>query len=278
MKRTLLFLGFILLWLSAAVARHPVKILAIGNSFSEDAIENNLHELAADAGITTVLGNMYIPGCPLELHAKNAAANARTYRYRKIGTDGRMSQTDSMQLSRALADEDWDYVSLQQASHFSGCYDTYQPYLHRLVEYIRARVPGKTKIIFHQTWAYAQNSTRAGYEFYGKDQKKMFRAIVSATRQAVRDEGISIVVPCGTAIQNARTSSYGDTMNRDGFHLNLLYGRYTAACTWFAKLFRRKVSGNGYVPKGMTPQQVKVSQAAADAAVKHPWIITKINF
>ena len=106
---------------------------------------------------------------------------------------------------------------------------------------------------------------------------KMYRAIVRASGQAMRTEPIALLIPSGTAIQNARTSSYGDTMNRDGFHLDLLYGRYTAACTWFAVLFRRKVEGNPYAPKGMTPQQVQISQWAADAAARHPYEVTEIK-
>ncbi len=38
-----------------------------------------------------------------------------------------------------------------------------------------------------------------------------------------------MIIPTGTAIQNARTSFVGDHMNRDGYHLDLknrtLYGR-----------------------------------------------------
>src|SRR5690625_7172324 len=47
-----------------------LRILAIGNSFSEDAIENYLHELAAEAGIKMIIGNMYIGGASLDLHWK----------------------------------------------------------------------------------------------------------------------------------------------------------------------------------------------------------------
>lgn len=50
--------------LQTATAR-TIKILAIGNSFSEDAIEQYLHELAYADGIETVIGNLYIPGCSL---------------------------------------------------------------------------------------------------------------------------------------------------------------------------------------------------------------------
>ena len=55
----------------------------------------------------------------------------------------------------------------------------------------------------------------------------------------------------GTAIQNARTSFVGDHMNRDGYHLDLKIGRYTAACTWFEKIFERNVVGNPYYPEAL---------------------------
>ena len=35
---------------------------AIGNSFSQDAVEQYLHELAEAEGISTIIGNMFI-GC-----------------------------------------------------------------------------------------------------------------------------------------------------------------------------------------------------------------------
>ena len=43
------------------------------------------------------------------------------------------------------------------------------------------------------------------------------------------------VIPSSVAITNAR-ESLGDHLNRDGFHLDLSYGRLTAALTWFAKI------------------------------------------
>ena len=67
---------------TGAVAQEPVKILAIGNSFSEDAVEQNLNELAAAAGFRTLIGNLYIGGCSLERHYGNAAFDIPDYRYR----------------------------------------------------------------------------------------------------------------------------------------------------------------------------------------------------
>lgn len=76
MRRLTIILSILLVSATLFAQGRTVKILAIGNSFSEDAVEQNLHELAA-AGFTTVIGNMYIPGCPLELHARNIRQDAR---------------------------------------------------------------------------------------------------------------------------------------------------------------------------------------------------------
>lgn len=73
----------------AYAQQKTVRILAIGNSFSQDAVEQYLHELAEAEGISTIIGNMFIGGCSLERHVKNARENAPAYAYRKIGTDGK---------------------------------------------------------------------------------------------------------------------------------------------------------------------------------------------
>ena len=254
-----------------------IRILAIGNSFSEDAIEQNLHELAAADGRQTVIGNMYIGGCPLELHLTNARTDAPAYRYRKIGVDGVMHQIDQMTLAKAIGDEQWDYISLQQASGFSGDYATYTPYLPELIAYVKKLAPKGCKLIWHQTWAYSKDSDHEHFKFYGNDQMTMYRAIMDASRRAVRDYRFSRIVPSGTAVQNMRTSFIGDNMNRDGYHLNLVYGRYTAACTWYEAIFKRSVVGNAYAPKGLSADIVRAAQEAAHRAVRHPYRVTDLG-
>lgn len=262
--------------LQTTVAR-TIKILAIGNSFSEDAIEQYLHELADADGIETIIGNLFIGGCSLERHMQCVNGNLPDYRYRKIGVDGVTKETPKCDIARAIADEEWDYVSVQQASHFSGDYTTYQPYLSQLVAYVKAHTKKDVKIVFHQTWAYAQNSDHGGFKRYGNSQKQMYDAINGALKQVIKDIHPDVIVPSGTAIQNARTSSIGDNMNRDGYHLNLLYGRYTAACTWFQAIFKRSVVGNSYAPEGVTAEQKTIAQKAASAAVKHKFKVTQIK-
>ena len=106
-----------------------VRILAIGNSFSQDAVEQYLHELAAADGQQVIIGNMYIGGCSLAKHLNNAKENLPAYKYRKIGLDGIKVETKKFTLEQALADEQWDYVSVQQQSGQSGIYETWMALL-----------------------------------------------------------------------------------------------------------------------------------------------------
>ena len=269
----------ILLLLAGGVyaQQKTVRILAIGNSFSQDAVEQYLHELAEAEGISTIIGNMFIGGCSLERHVKNARDNAPAYAYRKIGTDGKKREKGKMSLEAVLADEDWDYVSLQQASPFSGMNETYEASLPELIEYVKARLPKKTKLMLHQTWAYASTSKHSGFKNYNCNQLTMYQAIADAVMKAAKANKIKIVIPSGTAIQNARTSFIGDHLNRDGYHLDVKIGRYTAACTWFERIFKHNVVGNPYAPEGLDEVRKAVAQKAAHAAVKHPYKVTELS-
>lgn len=269
----------ILLLLAGGVyaQQKTVRILAIGNSFSQDAVEQYLHELAEAEGISTIIGNMFIGGCSLERHVKNARDNAPAYAYRKIGTDGKKREKGKMSLEAVLADEAWDYVSLQQASPFSGMYETYEASLPELIEYVKARLPKKTKLMLHQTWAYASTSKHSGFKNYNCNQLTMYQAIADAVKKAAKANKIKIVIPSGTAIQNARTSFIGDHLNRDGYHLDVKIGRYTAACTWFERIFKHNVVGNPYAPEGLDEARKAVAQKAAHAAVKHPYKVTDLS-
>jgi beta-glucosidase len=257
-------------------AARTIRVLAIGNSFSEDAVEQYLYELGQDAGVDFVIGNLYIGGCPLQRHWNNVENDAPTYRYRKIKGNAAYVQTDNVKISTAVADEEWDYISLQQASGVSGVEKSYEPWLTNLVQYLHRAAP-KSKIIWHQTWAYAKNSDHGEFPNYGRDQQKMYSMICSAARSAVKRHKLNRVVPSGTAIQNARQTYIGDNMNRDGFHLNFVHGRYTAACTWFEALTGRNVTGCTYAPAGMDSRMAATCRQAAHNAVKHPWKTAKNN-
>lgn len=275
-NRIALFLT-LLLGVSAALNARTLRILAIGNSFSRDAVEQNLHELAKADGDTAIIGNLFIGGCSLERHSGNIRDDKHDYVYRKIGADGKMKEKKNTSIAEALKDDQWDYVSLQQASPFSGMFEKYEPYLPGIIKYVKENAPKKSKIILHQTWAYQQGSGHSGFKNYDRDQLKMYRAIVDANKRAAKLGKIKTVVPSGTAVQNARTSFIGDNMNRDGFHLDLSHGRFTAACAWYETLFGKDVTRNKWAPKGMNRDIATVAKRAAHEAVVNPYDITDLS-
>lgn len=267
MKRILILLALAFFAFSAS-AQNPLKVLAIGNSFSEDAVEQNLYEIAAAAGKDIIIGNMYIGGCTIDRHLDCIAGDKAAYRYRKI-VGGKTQETYNYKLSDAIKDEAWDIVSVQQASGYSGLPESYAR-LGELCEWVRANAPQAT-IIFHQTWAYSRTSNHNHFPWYDRDQQKMFSSILSASGEAVKAVGISTVVPSGRAIQIARSTAldaFGDDLTRDGFHLDLKAGRYLAAATWFETLFHKSVVGNKYCPESLTPKQVRLAQKCAHKAVR----------
>lgn len=254
-----------------------IKILAIGNSFSEDALEQYFYGLANAGGYKVIIGNLYIGGAPLDLHWKNVQEDKDVYEYRKIGLDGKKERFPKTSISKAIADEQWDYISLQQASPKSGLFETYLEPLPLLFDYVKGKATNpKVKFVWHQTWAYAQTSTHSGFASYGKDQMKMYQSIMDASKKAMKLVPFDILVPSGTAIQNARTK-LGDVLCRDGYHLDLNIGRYIASCTWYEAIFKQNVVGNTYRPEKVTEEQAAIGQQAAHEAVKKPFKVSKIK-
>ena len=150
-----------------------LKVLSIGNSFSDDA-QAWAHEVFASAGEEALFGNLYIGGCSLERHLHNAQTHEAAYSYRRNMVT--MGDEGTATLDTGLLDEDWDYVTFQQASHFSGQWPTYEPYLRPLADYVRRRCPN-AKFAVHQTWAYEQDSpcvknTSADRPHFGESRRE----------------------------------------------------------------------------------------------------------
>ena len=264
MKRTLFFLLISLLILLPLPAK-VIKVLAIGNSFSQDAVEQYLYELAAAQGDSLIIGNAYIGGCTIERHYNNLISSKADYEYRKV-VKGIRSNTKKVDLKRIIRDEQWDIISLQQASPYSGQPKSYArlAQLQRLVQSYTTNL--HVEFVWHMTWAYAEDYTSKNFKPYDYSQHKMYTAIVSTMQNILPAIGQPRVIPSGTAIQLGRYRM-GDTLNRDGFHLSLTVGRYIAACTWCEFLTGRIVDGNKYWPDTITEEEAQICQLVAHEAI-----------
>lgn len=254
------------------VQGRTIKLLTIGNSFSEDAVEQYLYELAIEGGDRIIIGNAYRPGQSLEAHWNEAINGQALIEYRKI-VNGQKTNQKGKTLAQCIADEAWDYISFQQASHYSGLAGTYEPYLSYLIGYVKAVCPNPSvKLGFHSTWAYSKDSTHGGYANYGNSQSAMYHAIRSVTAEVLgKHTGvISFVVPAGEAVQRVRSTSIGDTLCRDGYHLSLGTGRYTAACTWLVAITGQSLTGKKFRPKQVSNAEAEIIRQTVQELMQAP--------
>ena len=220
-----------------------MKILSIGNSFSADA-HAYLHALAEERGIDLTTVNLAIGGCSLQTHWDNVVQNNAKY---LLSINGGDWAEQLVTIKQIIENESFDVVTVQQVSHFSGEYETYQPYLNDLTNYIKKHQPN-AELYFHRTWAYEIDSTHGDFPRYDCNQKKMYEAICQASEiacQAINAKPI----PSGNVIQALRErlpifdyANGGESLCCDGFHMSHTYGRYAVALTWLATLTEKKVS------------------------------------
>jgi len=261
-----------------------IKILCIGNSFSQDATQY-IYDIAQSAGVSVVIGNLYSSGCSLERHWKNAESNYSAYTYYKW-TSPDMQTTEKQTIKAAVLDEKWDYITFQQFSGDSGFYSTFQPYLNKLSGYVKKLSPN-SKLALNMTWSYASDSTHEYFASYNNNQKSMYYSIADAYNQAIIGTDIDIIIPCGTAIQNARTNPYlnviDDDLTRDGHHLNTGIGRYIAGLTFFQTLIvnQESITKDLFTDVSFIPDTIDsnedlayLAKIAVINAVKYPFIIT----
>ena len=223
-----------------------MKILSIGNSFSQDA-HKWLHKLAKVNGVYMETTNLYNGGCSLETHWLNFEQNNEFYDLERNGGGSERK----IGIAEALKMDDWDIITVQQVSGFSGLEETYEPYISNLVEVVRNAVPN-AKLYFHQTWAYETDSSHGDFARYNNDQDQMYDCIIRVTEKMAKKINAELI-PVGTVIQHLRRNvaefdykNGGLSLCRDGFHLTLDYGRFAAAATWLRTITGIDVSATEF--------------------------------
>ncbi|MBO4323399.1 MAG: SGNH/GDSL hydrolase family protein [Clostridia bacterium] len=237
-----------------------MKILSIGNSFSFDA-QRYLHALAKKRGVAMKTVNLFIGGCSLRTHYVNALNDSAAYGFCFNGEETGIK----VSISEALSSDDWDVVTLQQASNFSFDYSSYTPYIEALKDYVKKFCP-RAKIFIHETWGYESGSDRikkAGFE----TQAEMFSKIESAYEQAAELIKADGIIPSGAAMLYASQNGI-EKVHRDTFHASLGVGRYMLGLTWFKALTGEDISDDSFsdfdVP--VTEEERKIAISAVNAA------------
>ena len=236
-------------------------MLTIGNSFADSVFEF-LPKIAEESeGDALTLERANHGGCELDRHwsyveKEEAEPNARMY------------LNGTMKLREILESENWDIVTIQQASHKSWQPESYMPHAEKLRDYIKKHAP-QAEVVVQQTWAYTADDGRIKKGgAWGFDQSGMYERISKAYAAAAKTLNLR-VIPTGYAIQKARarqgdrkrpmpSDDYPQTIEfsddfvggatfepdakgeikqyADTIHLNTR-GKYLQACLWFSFLF-----------------------------------------
>ncbi len=262
-------------------SKKSIKVLAVGNSFSVNAMQY-LWDICNDSGMEEIiLGNLYIAGCPLQLHAENIRENNDAYEF-YTNTNGVWNKRPQTSIFTALKEQDWDVITIQQSSGISGVVATYDV-LDEIVAFLKKEATNPhVNIIWHMTWAFHADFDKKGFrENYDRNQIKMYNMIVDvATNYVLKREHFVGLIPAGTTMQNIRTSYFGDNVTKDGFHLSPAEGCYAAGMTWFAYLTGRDVDGIEWTPEAYpsVKENLTVIKEAVKNAICNPYVITESKY
>ena len=106
----------------------------------------------------------------------------------------------------------------------------------------------------------------------------MYNAIVSTAKEKIAgNPDFDGIIPSGTAVQNLRTSSLGDTLTADGYHLENAYGDYTASLTWFCTFTGADAYSMFYCPSSVGDHFHEIAEAVNNA-VKKPFEVTESKY
>ena len=234
-----------------------MNILAIGNSFSQDA-NRYFYGVAKAAGARIFNANLYIGGCPLDRHFRNLQTDEAAYDLELMG----IATGFKVSIKEALLTREWDVVTIQQASPKSPFFHTYTPYIEALAECIRTYSP-KAKVYIHQTWAYEEGYQRVAALGFAS-RADMFAAVKSSYAKAAELISADGIIPSGEVAERA-TALGVEKIHRDGAHIGLGTGRYALALTWLEALTGKSAIGNSFrdFDVEVTDEEIDIAQRAA---------------
>jgi hypothetical protein len=251
-------------------------------------------QYAAPGGNRLTFAHAYIGGCPLEKHV----ALAEIFEKDPQDPKGR-PYAGKTSLRDLLQKDEWEYVTIQQASIKSFELDSYRPWARQLYDYIKRYAP-QAEVLVHQTWAYREDDVLfQGGEF---SADLMHQRLTEAYHTIANELGCR-VIPVGDAFYAARKNAgwgfdpkftvdpkayqypqvprQGRTLHtgwrwstkggkqklgNDTHHAGIA-GQYLGACVWFEFLFQQSIVGNTFVPPGLSADDVRSLQDVAHRVV-----------
>ena len=246
-------------WHYLGVGVSSYKILALGNSYGQDAMMY-MYDIMVANGVPPAeikIANACRWGTGIDEHYRLASNNlvyndANGGEYQIFGPGATFSVDRTKTLKDILESEPWDIVTMHNSpggSGFPGEYsETYRAFL---TDYIKEHCPNPdVKIAWHMTWAFGKNAANGtNWGGFGSEIAHYNGIITQVTNIIIPDARFDFVIPAGTAIQNARgmydspiTKQDGNNFSRDDAHLNNM-GMFLTALTWLKRIYGFDLSG-----------------------------------
>ena len=302
---------FLLVIVSLPVSAKELKVLMIGNSFSICVGKYLPQIVQADKQNRLVLTSAYIGGCALNKHYDKLMEGEKSPKDKPpykisvwdsaVNANWKDAKVSYGYVNDLIKNNQYDIITVQQASRMSFDYKTYEPYIDEMIKYIR-KYQKNAEIVIQQTWAYREDFP--GFSKWGFDQQGMYDRICTAYRTLAEKYQLRII-PMADAVQNFRAdtpvkyqrpdpkkkykypelpSFAGDVVgvslyqtnkktkekyvHNDYSHLND-QGHYLQAACWYAFLFNEDAEKITFVSESITKQDAELLRKCAQKAVKN---------
>lgn len=294
--------------------RRSLKVLVMGNSFSQDSFGYAPFIVKAiQEKVDLTIGICVIGGCKMVQHCANFTNQAQTldgtsysptnYAYFEyVNGANAWSNSVSKSASEVLALHDWDVVTFQQNGYdnYRDYATYYEPFCNKTFKALNAMVAKPVKI----GWLL----THGSYVWTRADALRHWEGSRTNSQKVMNETSASIIFPYGTAIENLRTTSittsYKDALLADDAHLQegistlcagysiaislLKLLDYNAVGIWGEQtrptlewLNARNIPGMNFaqsgVVEGITEDNCRLAQAAAIKAEMRPYEVTDIS-
>ena len=277
-----------------------LKILTIGNSFSNSVFNDLENIVKSTPGCAITLCRANIGGASFSIHWNYHLKSEKNPSFKPYLKDNKDKNSKKYSLREALTMEKWDIITIHQSSRKSWMLSTYYPDADNLIKLIRSLAP-QAEIVIQQTWSY--NSAAPLYKEWKIDQKTMYDRLTGSYLALAEKYNLRII-PTGYAVQLYReelgeklvqpdpakfnslrrperprntdvtgnfywkkSSGTGKYfLSIDAIHMNP-QGRYLQGCVWFAFLYGKDPETIKYIPAGMKKDRAVYFRKLAKKAI-----------
>jgi hypothetical protein len=286
------------------------KVLTLGHSLALDAC-HMLAAVVAAEGEQLEIATLYDSGCPLFRHVEYLQSGSRKYSLHVSSTETPGLPPKVMKevtMEEAILYSDFDLIMMQGGTFEIARSETYtNGNIQIIQDYVNQKKRNPDAVFaWHMPWAFATdpelmakyplspNAYINGYKPYDTNRVRLHEAFCKCvTAHILPDDTFRFLIPTGTAMENAMSSSLEEKdLLHDYAHASDL-GRLLAAYTWYCVLAGVKelpemkmttipaALRRGGVAAGdrkLTEREQKILLEALNNALKNPLSLTNSQY